>query len=197
MKSLTIESEAARALAECLDDVPFADVQRVEPDAVVDGNCRADLLVDVGLSDRKQRLVVEVKTNGQPRVIRDMVNQLARFRQHMPDAYGVVVAPYISPEGAAICAREGIGYVDLAGNCRLTFGQVYIRRDGNPNPFARKRDLRTLYSPKAARVLRVLLADPNRFWKVQDLATEASVSLGEVSNVKKLLTDRDPFAVGQ
>jgi hypothetical protein len=40
-------------------------------------------------------------------------------------------------------------------------------------------------------VLRVLLNNPKRIWKVKDLADEAGVSLGQISNVKKLLDDRE------
>jgi hypothetical protein len=37
----------------------------------------------------------------------------------------------------------------------------------------------------------VLLNDPKRPWKVQSLAAEAAISLGQVSNVKSLLEDRE------
>ena len=105
------------------------------------------------------------------------------------------MAPYISPRAAEICKQDGIGYVDLAGNCRLCFGSVYIEQRGRPNVFAEKRDLRSLYSPRAERVLRVLLIKPKKSWKTVDLADEARVSLGQVSNVKKLLLDREWIAV--
>jgi hypothetical protein len=68
---------------------------------------------------------------------------------------------------------------------------VYIEQEGKPNVFKEKRDLRSLYSPKAERVLRVLLMKPGKNWKVEELAKEAEVSLGQVSNVKKLLMDRE------
>ena len=101
----------------------------------------------------------------------------------------MLVAPFLSPRAAEICAEEKIGHVDLSGNCLLSFGQVYIERKGSPNLFAQKRDLRSLYSPKAERVLRVLLSAPHGFWKLQKLADEAQVSMGQVSNVKKILSD--------
>jgi hypothetical protein len=37
----------------------------------------------------------------------------------------------------------------------------------------------------------VLLLDPKKLWKLQPLAQEAGVSLGQVFNVKKLLADRE------
>jgi len=101
------------------------------------------------------------------------------------------MAPYISPQAAEICVKEGFGFADLAGNCLLSFDQVFISKEGRKNPLARKRDLRSLYSPKAERVLRVLLSVPGQWWKVQSLADTAGVSLGQSFNVKKLLADRE------
>ena len=142
-------------------------------------------------------MVLEVKSSGQPRIARTAAYQLARLRNQDPGLYGVFAAPYISPQTAEICIQEKLGYLDLAGNCRLTFGQIYIEQAGMPNPYAEKRDLRSLYSPKAARVLRVLLTDPRKAWRVQPLANEAAVSLGQVSNVKRILEDREWLKVSE
>lgn len=190
MKSDQLEQQAEKALRTCLEGVPFLQVRPSKKASVKNGH-RPDVLTKVKFKDREQTLVAEVKSSGQPRLAREAVNQLLRYRESLPDAYGIFIAPYISPQAASICTQEGVGYVDLAGNCHLSFGQVYIEREGKPNPFAQKRDLRSLYSPKAAHVLRVLLTDPRRPWKVQALADEAQVSLGQVANVKKLLTDRE------
>jgi len=135
--------------------------------------------------------MVEAKRAGEPRLAREAANQLARYREAQPDVYGVFFAPYVSPKAAEVCAEEGIGYLDLSGNCRLSFGEVYVEREGRPNKFGEKRDLRTLYSPKATRVIRVLLGDPSKTWKVVALAEEAGVSVGLASNVKKLLANRE------
>jgi hypothetical protein len=50
------------------------------------------------------------------------------------DAYGIFIAPYISPDAGKICEDAGIGYLDLAGNCLLSFETIYIRQAGAPNP---------------------------------------------------------------
>ncbi len=81
--------------------------------------------------------------------------------------------------------------MDFAGNALLTFDEIYIERTGRPNPYAEKRDLKTLYAPKAERVLRMLLNSPRTAWQVQRLSAEAQVSLGMASNVKKLLDQRE------
>jgi hypothetical protein len=119
------------------------------------------------------------------------VNQLLRYRDEDPGAYGVFLAPYISSQAASICEKAGVGYADAAGNCRLVFGQVCIERRDWPNPSIVKRELRSLFTPKATRILSLLLSDPKRWWKVLELAKEARVSLGQAANVKKYLEDRE------
>ena len=186
----TAENQAEIALRTCLERVPFLRIESVSMEPK--GDLMVDFLVTLTLaSGNKKDLIVEIKNNGQPRIAREAVNQLLRYGEIYPGSYGVFIAPYISLQAAEICSKDGIGYVDLAGNCRLSFDQVYIEQRGNPNPFSEKRDLRSLYSPKAERVLRVFLCNPEKVWKTQDLAEEAKVSLGQVANIKKLLVDRE------
>lgn len=104
--------------------------------------------------------------------------------------YGIVLAPYISPRASQLCRELGVGYCDLAGNCFLSFGQVYILRENWPNP-AKRSASTSLWATKSQRVLRVLLENPARFWKTQDLAEAAGVSLGQVSGVRVRLSDRE------
>ncbi|MFA6055083.1 MAG: type IV toxin-antitoxin system AbiEi family antitoxin [Thermodesulfovibrionales bacterium] len=186
IESDKIEVKAEKALRDALEKIPFLKVNSIEREQ--DG---VDLLLNLALGDKKQDLLVEVKNNGQPRLARDAVNQLIRYRNTFPNAYLIFMAPYISPQAAEICMKDGVGYLDFAGNCYLSFGQVYIEQTGKPNPFTTRRDLVSLFSPKSSRVLRVLLNNPGRVWKTQDLADEARVSLGQVANVKKLILDRE------
>lgn len=79
----------------------------------------------------------------------------------------------------------------------LAFDQVYFSKEGKENAFSRKRDLRSLYSPKAERVLRQLLSTPMRYWKMQPLAEAANVSLGQAANVKRLLLQREWIKIGE
>ena len=146
-----------------------------------------DMVVEVSGKDRKKyTLLVEIRSNGQPRIIRDAAAQLAMCKSKYPNPYGIVVAPYVSEESAAICKNAGVGYLDLKGNCYLSFDSVYIDRTGVPND-SERRDLRSMYSPKAERVLRVLLKDASKSWKLKELARSAGVSLGHASNVKARL----------
>jgi hypothetical protein len=185
-----MEIKAPEALKACLEKVPFLEIESIKQETRMD-DMELDILAGVSIAQKRWNIIVEVKENGQPRIVRSAILQLLRYRERIPEAYCVVIAPYISPQSAEICAKEDIGYIDLAGNCRLTFDRVYIEQQGKANPFAVRRDLRSLYSPKAERVLRVLLNEPKRAWRVQPLAEEAMVSLGQVSNVKGLLENRE------
>jgi len=173
-----------------LENVPFLRIVSWKRDARL-GEFTPDLVIKVSLATTEQVIIADIRSSGQPRIAREAVNQLYRYRDESPGMYGVFMAPFISSQAAAICEKSGIGYSDLAGNCRLVFGQVYIERRDWPNPSIVKRELRSLFTPKASRILSVLLADPKRSWKVLELAKEARVSLGQASNVKKLLEDRE------
>ena len=150
-----------------------------------------DLLVYLKRPEGSKTVIFEIKNNGQPREARITIHQIQQQLKNFPNAYGVMVAPFVSNQVAEICQEAGIGYMDLAGNCRLAFDNIFIESKGASNPFTKRRDLRSLYSPKASRVLRVLLNKPSRIWKMQELGRESSVSLGQIAKVKNLLEDRE------
>ena len=105
--------------------------------------------------------------------------------------YPLLVAPYISDAVAAICREVGVGWLDLGGNCDLEFGGLWIERRGLPRKYKEERGLKSIYSPKASRILRVLLQGPLRHHKVEDLSAAAGVSVGLVSKVRQVLLDQD------
>ncbi len=190
MKIDDLNNKALEALRKTIQEISFIDLVEESREPLSAGG-RWDWEIWLRLPDREVRLLVEVNNNGEPRVARHAANQLLRLQISLPGSYGVFVAPWISPSAAQICKEAQVGYLDLAGNCYISFGTVHIERDGNPNRLAEKRDLRSLYSPKASRILRVLLHNPQRLWKLQSLADEAQVSLGQAHKVKSLLADRE------
>lgn len=189
MKRTFSERDGARALQICLSEVPFISSIIIvqEPNQVG----HHDLIATFKVNGEPTTIVAEVKTNGQPRLARDAVNQLLRIKTEEPAWYPVFIAPYISPESAGICQDAGIGYLDLAGNAYLAFDRLFIRREGRKNPFVSTRALKSLYHTKSSRVIRVMLCNPGRIWRINDLRLEADVSIGLTSNVKRMLIDRE------
>ncbi len=155
-------------------------------------------MLPVAVGNQQWRLICEFKSQAQPRQVRNAVLALKDYLAALNDtlSYPVIVAPYISPKSAEICQQAGVGYADFAGNCWITFGQVYIERSGASNPNVEKRGLRSLFSPKSARIMRALLTNPRRLWRVVELAEATGTSVGQVSNVRKALVDREWAAIG-
>jgi len=149
----------------------------------------ADLMLKFHLGEQEHTVVVEVSSLGQPRQIRGAVTRLAEIRRELPGAYPVAAAVYIGPQSARILKSHNLGYVDLSGNCYLALENVLIEKEGKRNIRPSTRPLRSLFAPRATRVVRVLLVDPARAWRLEELARAASVSLGHAHNVVKRLEE--------
>ena len=191
MKTKAGETVAFQALRDCLEEIPFLQLMNVSSAENMQG---PDFRMDIRVRNRPLTILAEYKTSGQPRLAREAALQIKDWLAAGRGDYGVLTAPYISPEAAALCKAAGIGYLDLAGNCLLSFETIYVQREGKPNSSIQRRDLRSLYSPKAERILRVLLSRPQQSWKTEALAETARVSFGQVANVKKFLADREWLA---
>lgn len=149
---------------------------------------RADLVAQVATPTGEQyTLVVEAKSSGEPRIARLAAAQLRALINSIPSSYGVFVAPYVSEATRRVCREEDIGFIDLCGNCLLALDGVYLSIEGKPNLFRTGRGLKSLFAPKASRCVRAVLTEPDREWRVKDLAAEARVSAGQAFNVKTIL----------
>ena len=143
-------------------------------------------------------LIVGVKSSGAPRFVRAGVFQLESYVAHFLQSrhtddnrrlIPMLVSPYLSPESRAICTDHDVAYLDLFGNAHLAFDSVYIDRAVADKPKSESRTLRSIFTPKAGAVLRVMLREPGRAWRVANLADKANVSIGHVSNVLKAVLD--------
>ena len=190
MKINNIIESAKDALLSELSKVPFLKILDVQQE-FSEKSTTPDLNIKIELPNDILELKAEVKSSGQPRLAREAVNQLLRYKDKTSQVYLVFIAPYISSKAADICQAENIGYLDLSGNCLLSFDKIYIERNEYPNQFKENRDLKSLYTPKAERILRTLLCNPGKKWKIKELSFESGVSLGQASNVKKLLFDSE------
>jgi hypothetical protein len=181
--------EYSRRLLELLAAVPLVRLdkrpkrKRRVPGAV------PDISIGLLVGDDRWELLVETKSSGEPRFIRGAIQQLLSYTTTSAQVYSVVAAPYLGERAQELCREARVGYLDLAGNCRLAFGSVFIERKGFPNPKTERRPLRTLFAPKASRILRVLLTEPKRTYQLQELAKLAGVSLGLAFKVKQRLLD--------
>jgi hypothetical protein len=122
-----------------------------------------DLIAEVHAGNRLWTLLIETEQIGQPRQIRNAALQLSSYLAAFPDnspRYGIVLAPFISQQSAQICEEADLGYADLAGRARISFENVYIETRAVDNPFRERKEVKSLFAPKACRVLKVLLQGP-------------------------------------
>lgn len=188
MKEQEIIIRTKDELERTLRDIPFIELRHSVMQASFRG-AQVDLLLELKIRDNLQKVIVEVKYLGEPRIVRAAIQQLREYLDRVEDAYPMVAAPYISDDTAQVCKKNSVGYIDLAGNLFLNFDQLYIERRNYPNPAIEKRQVRSIFSPKSGRIMRVMLSNPGRSWRVQKLAREAQVSLGLASRVKERLLD--------
>jgi hypothetical protein len=185
------ETRAGQALRELLEKIPILQVEGIEAEAV-SGDWTPDLIGRLLVNGRQHLLICEYKSNGQPRYARSALLELRNYvAQRAPDATPVFIAPYISPAVRQLCEEKGVGYLDLEGNARIAFGGVFIERMVADKPAAEQRELKSMFRPKSAQVLRAMLREPGRAWRVTELSEVSGVSLGHVSNVRTGLINRE------
>lgn len=189
MKTNDYYVNSSQLIEKCLKGVPF--VSEIKFQEMAKDLPGPDFIVILRQAGRDSKLIIEAKAKGEPRQVKDAVNQLFRYKQEFPGAYPVVCAPYISAESSEICRKNNVGYIDSAGNCFIAFENIFIERNGNPNPNPSRRGLRSMYQPRSSRILRVLMCNPGKVWKLAELKQEAAVSIGQVYNVKQLLLDKE------
>jgi hypothetical protein len=196
-----VEAQLAGALRQQLEKISVFEIQSIEVGPKLQPSATSvrapDILAHVRMQDRLVTLVCEVKDPAHPKQVRNAIAQLLAYMatnemRAAPDGVVPLVASsWLSPESREICERAGMGWLDLAGNCHIAFDGIYIERETAERPKSAARNYRAVFSPKAGQVLRTLLRDPARAWKVTDLAKAAEVSLGHVSNVRSALRDRE------
>ncbi len=96
-KEILRKGEAA--IRECLDRVPFLKIRTLEAELVIQGR-RPDFMARIETSGGSWDLVIEAKSTGQPRIAREALNQLAQYRDLVPNSYAIFLAPYISESTA-------------------------------------------------------------------------------------------------
>lgn len=193
------ENEITRAihdrLKEILNRTNILKIKNSKRNKTGGENRYSDISLDVITPDGKTySLTAEIKSNGQPRFVRMAVAQLKSYIISNKKMYGIIGTQYLSEDSRKICRDAGFGYIDVAGNCLLAFDDIFIEIEGKPNPYPSTRPLKSIFSPKTSRALRVLMNHPQKNWYVKELAQEAQLSLGQVSNLKKRLLDNEWIA---
>ena len=194
------KGQAVALARDLLDGVPSLQVEPVEIGWENSSRYGFEGLIGFTYDDNLYLLAVKAMSSGEPRFVRSETYQFKGNTEHLRRSceaskgrhlIPMLVCPYMSPHSRAICVEHDIAYLDLIGNARLAFDKVFIERAVAERPAAEIRKLRSVFTPRAAAILRVLLRDPDRPWRVADLSAESGASYGHVSNVRKALLERE------
>lgn len=180
-----IEREAYHRLpaliAELLDE---PDVH-VEPVDTV-----ADTGVDIIARDGRGRVwLAEVKSSSRPGTVAHAAERLRRYAEAHPDGIPVLVVPFMSAGGASVAERERLNWLDLSGNAHIRAEDLHVWVHGRPNELRSRGRPSSPFAPKSARVARILLLEPSRWWRQRDLVDVTGLDDGSVSRVVRRLDD--------
>ena len=188
---MKIEREAEAALVALINSAPNARAGGVVRHIQRDGRQIAFVL-EAWVNERPTRLICEIKADGRGMAAQKAIGHLKSWLS--PDPRGeapVFIAPFIGPDVRELCRASGVGYLDLTGNCRLFLNGLFIERASGIKPPAARRELRSLFKPKSARVLRLLLQEPDTPRRLSEVSQKTKVSIGQVHKVKEALRAND------
>ena len=182
-----IEKDGREALRRLFNEVPgISDVEVTKCPA----NDFCDFVFRVHFSEGfSQKLFVVVRSRGERRFVEAFMGQM-KNRAKPGDC--VFIAPYLTEQSCALLKDQGYNYLDLSGNGRIAMQFVYIYVSGQPNRYVPEKKPGKYFdrsSNAASKVLRTMLSDVGKAWKVKELVEASDTSLGTVSNVKRFLID--------
>ncbi|HTN76810.1 MAG TPA: hypothetical protein VL096_16240 [Pirellulaceae bacterium] len=105
-----------------------------------------------------------------------------RWKSRPRGGQWILVVPYMTRNGADLCAAANIPWFDLAGNAEIRLPQLRVHiRGQRPKIAPRKRE--SAFAPTASRIVRLLLCEPTRAFTQKELVSESRLAQGFVSNI--------------
>lgn len=186
-----ILEQAEIQLRSALGKIPAVSSLQIRKDSLFLGR-RVDLVLSFELDGRQKEFTVEVRNSVTPRILRELCTHVRKtVPENSENMYPVIAASFFSEASIEVCKEYNVGCFDIQGNCFFSFGSLYVEIKGTPNANPSQRSIRTLFSPKSSRVARVLLSKTDKWWQIQEIAKEADISIGLVSNVKNRLLEEE------
>lgn len=167
--SINIRGPLERDVVRILGDAPSV---AIEPTASK-GN--RDIVLQAGDVER----VVAVKAHRT--VNAASAHQLIEHAKELPRRTPLIVVARTTTEDARnMLEASGVGFVDAVGNIRIRLPGIFVWTEGHRNAMRRDPDGAgrppVKLTGKAGVAAEALLVEPNREWKVQDLAERGGVS---------------------
>jgi hypothetical protein len=112
-----------------------------------------------------------------------------RFASSFRDAKLMVAAPHISEPLRSRLKEAEVGYIDLNGNFFLSGRGLYIDIVKPAKEYRNPQGTKNIFLGKSRRLLRVLLCNPYKPYRLENLAAQTGLSVSQVFQVFKRLED--------
>lgn len=175
-------TESVRILKELLEKVPV-----IEDIQIADRSEQGFTVLFKERGNGTVNMSVICLNRAVPSAVKEVIEKTSE------DIYRVIMAPFISEASAQICENSGVGYCDFSGNCMIQTDRIYISNKGNPNLFPSDNHAKTIFKSSAkttSLILRTIMKDISKRWKIKELAEEVGCSIGMVSRVKTYLCEQ-------
>lgn len=121
-----LKFRAAEALKSVLAEVSAIKLKELRCQPAVSGG-EIGIVVRIEVLGHSHSLACEVQADGQPHLLPSILRRLQNCTSDLQaGATPVIIAPYLSPEAQAVCKQSNASFLDLAGNARITVGEVFI-----------------------------------------------------------------------
>jgi hypothetical protein len=182
LSGIEIEQEAARLLPNLIEELFDREGEGLR--LQTGGDSAFDLFAE----GHGRRWIFEVKSSSSP----GLVSAAAEHLHSLPaatDTLTVLVVPFMTPAGEKAAESRRLNWVDLSGNAHIRDDRLYIFVKGRPSKFVSRGRPSSPFAPKSARITRLMLLDPERWWQRKELSTAADLNSGQVSRVVRRLLD--------
>jgi len=129
----------------------------------------------------------EVKTRLERGTAGPVIERMKRMRDVVPHA--LLLTEYVTPPLGDELRKQGIEFVDAAGNAFLAGDGLYVWVTGKPP--RRARGARRGLHAAGIKLVFVLLQQRRRRWNLRELARDAGIGLGGVAGILTALQERN------
>ncbi len=95
----------------------------------------------------------------------------------------LLVVPHMGEVGRRLCDRADVNWMDLSGNASIRAPGLNVNVSGLPNRYSARGRPQNIFAPKAARVARAMMMQPDRGWSHRELVSVTLLSKGYVSKL--------------
>jgi hypothetical protein len=176
------KNEALKKIPDLLRELASLDVSEVRTEEPA---CDLRYSPDLTIIADSLTFFVEYKGRSNAEAIGSALLQIEAWKELTRDdsTLALLVVPYMGEVGRRLCGGAGVGWMDLSGNALIRAPGLHVNVRGLPNRYATRGRPQNVFAPKASRIVRMLLLQPNWGWLHQELVDETQLTKGYVSKL--------------